>query len=385
MDDGKRPIGRPRNTFKQDYEVFLGGGMGAGGLAKPTVVSRYTFWVDHNPFATFIRRLVTRNNSFEIYKSGTPVGGGLYDPDPSSLADLYVSFDQSNDRPDEMFTKYEELNSRRIVLVPGSQPPPYFFNTTTIKQPVDPRYITDQGNFVYYAYGSNGQGLARTGVNDFVAQTFVPTSPLLTSLFLRDIFHIGDYTNPANFRDIIVELWDANRNFYANVGIIPKEYVQGSKPNNHTDANGNKITTATDTWVTASDSNKYWIEIQEVCFRPKLPIKLVPGQTYYIVIRHTSPTSSFLYGVGANTGSGGVYNENGRYIYGRAYSGTGVAGSNSVTPAPTNVSLCFTTQRNVGRTAITFYWGNGGYLWADPETFLGQFEFVKEDFDQAEI
>lgn len=385
MDDGKRPVGRPRNTFKQDYEVFLGGGMGAAGPATPAGVTKYTFWVDHNPFATFIRRLITKNNSFEIYKRGTPIGGGYYDPDPTSLADLYVSFDQSNDRPDEMFTNAAELSSRRVVVVPGTQPPPYYFNTTTVKQPVDPRYITDQGNFVYYAYGSNGQGVAKTGTSDFLAQSFIPTSPLLTSMFLRDIFHVGASTDPTLYRDIIVELWDANRNFYANVGIIPKNYVAGSKPNNHTDANGTRITTVTDTWITATDAQNYWIEILEVCFRPKQPIKLVPGQTYFIVIRHATPTASFLYGVGANTGNDGLYNGNGRYIYGGAYSGTGVAGANSITAAPANISLCFTTQRNVGRTAITFYWGNTGYLWADPTKILGQFEFVKEDFDQAEI
>ncbi len=384
MDDGKRAIGRPRNTFKQDYEVFLGGGMGGGGPVTQTGVTRFTYWVDHNPFATFIRRLITQNVAFEIFKSAT-LSGGIYFPDVGSEADLYVSFDQSNDRPDEMFTKASELSARRVVVVPGSQAPPYYFVTTTIKQPVDPKYVTDQGNFVYDAYGSNGQGIAKTGVNDFQAQSFVPTSPLLTSIFIRNLFHIGITSDPTRYRDIIIELWDSNRNFYANLGIIPKEYVQGSKPNNHIDANGNKITTAIDTYVTASDSLQYWINLDEARCIPAQPIKVVPGQTYYIVLRHTSPISDFLYAVGANTDSNGVYNGNGRYIYGAAYTGVGVAGSNSITAAGTNISLCFTTQRNVGRTAITFYWGNGSYWWDDPNFGFPHFEFVKEDFDQAEI
>lgn len=385
MDDGKHTIGRARNSFKRDYEVFLGGGSGAGGAVQPTVVKRYTFWVDHNPFATFIRRLITKNEDFTIYKAATPIGGGFYDPTIGTEADLYVSFDQSNDRPDEMFTDAAQLSSKKIVLVPGSQLPPYFFVTTTIKQPVDPKYITDQGNFVYDAYQSNGLGIAKTGTNDFVAQLFVPTSPFLTSIFLRDIFHVGSSTDPTLYRDIIVELWDANRNFYANLGIIPKNFQAGVKPNNWIDANGNKITTAIDTYITATDALQYWIEIAEARCIPKQPIKVVPGQNYYIVLRHATPTASYLYGVGANTGSDGLYNGKGRYIFGAAYSGTGVAGSNSLAATPTDVSICFTTQRNVGRTAITFYWGNGAYYWADPTVFKGQFRFEKEDFEQAEI
>lgn len=384
MDSGKRTIGKARNTFKQDYIVYLGGGMGGGGAVTQAGVDRYTYWIDHNPFATLIRRLITINHSFELWSSASWNGFG-YSAVYGTEVPLYVSFDQSNDRPPEMFTDAAELTSRRVVLVPPSQPPSYYFNTTTVKQPVDPRYITDQGNFVYYAYQSNGQGVAKTGVNDFQAQSFVPTSPLITSVFLRDIFHLGDYTNPARFRDIIVELWDSNRNFYANLGIIPKEFVAGSKPNNHTDVNGNRITTVTDTWVTASDSINYWIEIEEARFIPKQPIKVVPGQTYYIVVRHTSPIADFLYAVGSNANGLGTYNGLGRYIYGGAFSGVGVAGANTVTAAPANLSLCFTTQRNVGRTAATFYWGNPNFWWSDPNSGEAQFEFIKEDFDQAEI
>lgn len=381
MDDGKRSVGRPRNTFKRDYIVFLGGGMGSGAPLTITGKTKHSFWIDHNPFATVIRRLVTKNVSFEIWKLATPIGGGLYTEVPGSEADLYVAFDQSNDRPDEMFTDSGELASGRVVKVPPSIPPPYFFDTTTIKQPTDPKYITDQGNFVYYSYDGSGQGVARTGVNDFQAQSFIPTSPLLTSLFLRDLFHVGTSTDPTLYRDITVELWDSNRNFYANVGIIPKT----GPIDQYTDANGNLITTVSDSWIVGTDSVQYWVEIQEVRFVPAQPIKLVPGQTYYIIIRHATPTASYLYAVGSNSASGGGYNGKGRYIYGGAYSGTGVAGANSITAAPANVSLCFSTQRNIGRTAATFYWGNAGYFWVDPDQFKGQFIFVKEDFDQAEI
>jgi hypothetical protein len=383
METGKRTIGKARNTFKQDYIVYLGGGMGGGGAVTQAGVDRFTYWVDHNPFATSIRRLVTINHSFELWAEAFWNGFG-YGAVYGTEVPLYVSFDQSNDRPPEMFTADAEISGKRVVVIPPTQPPPYYFNTTNVKQPVDPRFITDQGNFVYYAYETGGLGITRTGVNDFVAQSFVPTSPLLSSIFLRDIFHIGDYNDPARFRDIIVELWDSNRGFYANLGIIPKEFIPGIRPNNHTDMNGNRITTATDTWITASDSNKYWIEITEARCIPRQPIKVVPGQTYYIVLRHTSPIADFLYGVGANT-SGGVYNGKGRYIYGGAFSGVGVAGSNTVTASPTDVSICFTTQRNVGRTAVTFYWGNPAYWWSDPNSGPAQFEFVKEDFDQAEI
>jgi len=382
----KNPIGRPRNTFKQDYEVFLGGGSGAGGAVTVAGTNRYTYWVDHNPFAAFIRRLVTENVDFTIYKSATPVGGGYYLPTLGTEADLYVSFDQSNDRPDEMYND-AEVSKKNIVKVPGSILPPYYFNTTTIKQPVDPKYVTDQGNFNYYAYVSNGQGIAKTGVNDFQAQSFIPTSPILSSVFLRDIFKVGTTSDPTLYRDIIVEIWDSNRNFYANLGIIPKEYIPGAKPNNYTDVNGNRITTAVDHFVTATDSNQYWIEIEEARCIPKQPIKLVPGQTYYIVIRHLSPTANFLYAVGANTDNTGQANGLGRYIFGGAFSGSGVAGSNTLSAAPANVSLCFTTQRNSGRTAVTFFWSNPAYYWNDPGQPAGkfQFQFVKEDFDQVEI
>lgn len=385
MDDGKRAIGRPRNTFKQDYEVFLGGGSGAGQLVTQPGITKYTFWVDHNPFATFIRRLITQNVYFEIFKTATNIGGGLFTGDAGSEADLYVSFDQSNDRPDEMFTAPVELAAKRVVLVPKATLPPYYFNTTTVKQPVDPAFVTDQGNFVYGAYANNGQGIAKTGVNDFQAQLFVPTSPYLSSIFIRDLFRVGSTSDHTLYRDIIVELWDANRNFYATLGIIPKEFIAGSKPNNWTDVNGNRITTAIDHYVTADDAIQYWTELEEARCIPAQPIKVVPFANYYIVIRHASPTAAFLYAVGANTDNNGNYNGNGRYIFGGAYTGVGVAGSNTVSAAGSNISLCFTTQRNVGRTAITFYWGNGAWWWSDPEVYKGQFQFVKSDFDQAEI
>lgn len=388
MNDGKASAGRPRNTFKKDYEVYLGGGSGAGSVVTIPGVNRYTFWVDHNPFAAFIRRLVTQNIDFTIYKSATPSGfPGTYFPTYGSEADLYVSFDQSNDRPDEMFLDPAQIAAKKVVLVPGSFLPPYYFDTTTIKQPVDPAYVTDQGNFNYYAYQSNGQGIARTGVNDFQAQSFIPTSPTITSVFIRDIFKVGTTSDPTLYRDIIVELWDSNRNFYANLGIIPKEYIPNVKPNNWTDINGNKITTVTDHYVTATDSNQYWVEIEEARLIPKVPIKVVPGQAYYIVFRHTSPTASFLYAVGANTDGSGQWNKQGRYIFGGAFSGTGVAGANTLSAAPANISLCFTTQRNIGRTAITFFWNNPAYYWLDPDSPAGrgQFQFVKEDFDQMEI
>lgn len=368
MDNGKNTIGRANNTFKQDYTLYLGGGLGGGGSPIPTVVTSYTYWVEHNPFAAFIRRMITENVSFEI----TSDSGGL------NAVDLYVRFDDSNDAPDEKFTDPIEIAAGRSVKIPKTQLPPYYFITNTIKPITDPRAVADQGFYVYSAYQTNGINVSTTTFA-YVAQSFVPTSPLLKEVFIKDIFRVGSTSDHTLYRDIIFELYDANRLFYANLGIVTKLF----SANNTVDVNGNKITTSVDTSVIADDAIRYWTNILELGIIPKVPIKVVPGQTYYIVARHTSPAASALYAIGSNTDTSGAYNGQGRYIYGAAYVGNGT----TVTAVGTNISLCFETVRTNQRTAVRFYWGNGGYYWpGDPSSvpaLAGQFQLIKEDFDEV--
>ena len=365
MDQGKNTIGRGNNTFKQDYTLFLGGGRGGGGGLVPTGVTNYTYWIEHNPFAAFIRRMITQNVSFEICSDSA----GLHP------VDLYVRFDDSNDAPDEKFTDPVEIAAGRSVRVPASQLPPYYFITNTIKSITDPRAVADQGYYVYNAYQSNGVPISTTSFA-YVAQSFVPTSPLLKEVFIKDIFRVGSTSDHTLYRPIIFELWDSNRNFYANLAIVRPQY----SANNQTDVNGNRVTTLTDTYVTADDSVQYWTNIVEAGLIPKVPIKVTPYATYYIVARHLTPTSSALYAIGSNADSSGNYNGQGRYIYGQAYVGNGT----TVTAVGSNISLCFETIRTNQRTAVRFYWGNPAYYWvADPVYLPGEFQLIKEDFDQV--
>lgn len=364
-DKGKPTIGKGNNTFKQDYVLFLGGGFGGGGSPVPTVVTSYTYWIEHNPFAAFIRRMITENVSFEI----TSDAAGL------NAVDLYVRFDDSNDAPDEKFTDPVEIAAGRSVFLPKAVLPPYYFITNTIKSITDPRAVADQGFYVYSAYQAGGINVSSTSFA-YVGQSFVPTSPLLKEVFIKDVFRVGSTSDHTLYRDLIFELWDANRNFYANLGIVTKLY----SANNTTDVNGNRITTLQDTFVTADDAIQYWTNILELGLTPKTPIKVVPGATYYIIARHLTPAASAMYAIGSNTDNFGNYNGKGRYIYGQAVVGNGT----TITPVGTDIDLCFETIRTNQRTAVRFYWGNGGYYWlGDPSTFVGQFKLIKEDFDEV--
>jgi hypothetical protein len=112
----KQPTGRPRNTFKRDFVLYVGGGFGGGGSAAATPSNRFSFWVDHNRFATKIRQLITQNTAFQIYADSGRV----------TRKPVWISIDQSNDKPDELIKAAVGggLNNT-LYIDPAVQVPPY--------------------------------------------------------------------------------------------------------------------------------------------------------------------------------------------------------------------------------------------------------------------
>jgi hypothetical protein len=83
----------PNNTHKQDW-AFVGGtlGMGGGGLLVTTPVTRYSFWLDFDPFDVKNLKIFTQNVFFAIYADS----GGNTPLIP------WIIIDQSNDITDSL-------------------------------------------------------------------------------------------------------------------------------------------------------------------------------------------------------------------------------------------------------------------------------------------
>lgn len=379
------PTGRQRNSFKKDFVFYSGGGLGGGGSAIAMPSQRQTFWIDHNPFATAIRQLIVQNVSFEVYSavvSGIPVA--------LSEVPMWLHIDQSNDCPPEIIQSAAEIAATRTLYYdpsinfPGTgirEVAPYTVTTQFLTNPADFNYQNDQGRYVYNAYAGGGFGMAKTGAGayDAILQSFVPTSPFLTGVWLKNIFRIGSTSDHTLYSDMNLNLYDSNGLFVAQIGKLSKRWplaYLNTPPVTGVGWNSAGFTTA-------DDGLQYWTTINEIHFIPNQPIAVTPGQTYYLGVRPDTYGATANYGVGANNnGAGGSYNGDGQYyLFGQAYTGV-LSGSNmtSLSAIGTKLSICFVTQRNVGRTAYTFSW-NVSPSYGYP-TALDQFKFIKEDFDQ---
>jgi hypothetical protein len=145
----KNPQGYPLAGYKRDFNLYIGGGSGGGGIATVTGTTRYTFWVDFSKFDVAIRRLITQNVSFEIWKDS-----GLMLPAP-----FYIDVGMSNDRPDDAIRAAISGGANNAVLIDSATtPPPYFLNINFLTQPTDSNYQTDQGRWNYPQYNGNGLG-----------------------------------------------------------------------------------------------------------------------------------------------------------------------------------------------------------------------------------
>lgn len=394
--------GVPQGGYKRDWTLYQGAGSGGGSGGTVTGTTRYTFWIDHSKFSVFVRKLITQNVSFNIYSDA-----GLTLPQS-----VYIGVSQSDDAPDAV------IRAQGLQIVPGTTPTPYFINTTFLTQPLDFNYQNDQGRYVYNAYAGNGLG---TGNNGKIVQSFVPQSPGLTGVWLRDLFHVGSLTDPLLYNDLIVELWATDKTVLARQ-VISKYALQVDP----TDSN-------VESYVTATDGLQYWYEFSQrrvrftqlqykvqsgdtlsiiaaaygmgtptlIGYNPQIAdpnvisvgqminlnppggvVKTIPGQAHYICVKQDVSSAAHHYGIGSNTGSGGSWDGNAStyYINGAAY--TAPYASTVLTAVGTNISICFATQRNNGRTAITFLWDSAAYYWYNPASFADQFRFVKEDTDR---
>lgn len=360
----KVPRGRPRNTFKRDYIFYAGGGLGGGATAILAPSNRHTFWVDHNRFATLIRRLETENISFELYASLT---GAV--PTVGSEKPVWIDISQSNDRPDQEIKDSVNLSvDNALYIDPAVQQPPYFINTNFITQPADANYQNDQGRWVYAAYDGNGFGL---GNSSKVVQSFIPQSPLVTAVWLARLYRSGSLADVTKYHDIIVEIWDTNKVLLGTATI--------SKLAHQLDAVDNNVE-----YYTNIGGTDYWIDLDEVRVRFGQGIAVTPGALHYICIKQDASTVAHDCAVGSNlkseTGLYGKSDGKERYLFGQAY--TAPYASTTLTSIDTTASVCFISQRNIGRTAITFLWDSPAY-WYDPASVTDQFRFIKEDFDQV--
>lgn len=365
------PAGRPRATDKQDYNIWPVAGRGGGGSVPYTPLSRYAFWLDHNEFATAIKKIIAQNVNFQVYSDNA----GIY-PVP-----FWVRIEQSNDCPPEIAMQASEISAGRTLYFSAASVPPYYLNTNFTSNPADFNYQNDQGRYAYFAYKGGGFGLARTSGFDAIFQSFVPQSPVLTGLWLNRLFRVGSQTDHTLYSDITVGLYDSSLKLVGIIGKLKKTYPlqYGNNPPVLFVDNG------TTYYVTADDAQQYWVDIDQIHFVPDKPLPLKPGDTYYIGVMPDTYGSAFNYAIGANSDPvTGNANGSGRYIFGQAFSANKTGSLfTSVSPIGTDLSICFVTQRNTGRTAYTFMWNVTPAYMYNPDIYRnGQFNVLKEDFDQ---
>jgi hypothetical protein len=382
----KRPRAIPLNTFKQDYNLIsLVGGRGGGGLPE-TGCSRFTFWVDYDPFDVQNRFLVTQNAAFEIWSDEY----GTYPIYP------HVIIGQSDDIPDEQVI-VGETSTGDSVGYPGIMAP-YYLNTKFTSQPANASFQNDQGRYTGAGYQGSGSGF---GSVNMLGQAFVPKQSQLTGFFFQELFHTNT-TDPTTFVSVKFELWDANHNFYAHLGTLQPTFnaTTGSAPTGLITDSSCTAYCNDISYDTATDGKNYWITLDLLGIELASGIAVTPGATYYIMVRATTLTSSDYYFLGNNVdGNSGLYSGKGRYT---AYDQLGVSvnahgvlaadGSstfyNLVDANSHNIDFPFITQGNVGRTAITFWWADQSspttlYWNGVPTGYLSnQFKFIHLDFDQ---
>ncbi len=376
----KKSAAIPLNTFKQDYNliVFVGGKGGGGGEA--TGVTRYTFWLDCDPFDINNRTLISQNVYFEVYEDS-----GLSIP-----ITPYIIVDQSDDIPDEQ-VKVGATSQGASVIIPNPAQPPYYLNTQFTSQPVNSQFQNDQGRYSLAGYVGQGTGFGNT---QMVGQGFVPKQAKLTGFFFEDLFHTNS-TDPTTFAPLVFELWSSSGTFLAHLGKLQPTYNAAVQPAGLTTDSSCTAYFNTLSYNTGTDGNKYWVNINQLHIELTSPVAVTPGVTYYIMVRQSPLGSANYYFLGSNVNSSNVYSGLGRYT---AYDLTGAAVSahaviatdgsgsfsNLVDANGHPIDFPFVTQGNIGRIAVTFWWANSptSYWNAPPSLLPGQFKFIHLDFDQ---
>lgn len=379
----KLQLATPLNSHRQDWEFFPflpGRGAVSAGAAG---VSRYTFWIDYDPFDISNRQLITQNFSFQVF-----IDSGLVPITPLIIAD------QSNDIPDEVVEQATlglptggSVSLARASITQPNVPaqanqPPYFIDTLFTSQPRDSNYQNDQGYYSIAGWKGFGIGF---GVTNMFAQAFVPMQPQLTGLYWQNIFHTNtpDHTT---YEQVNFELWTGT-GFYAHIGGLLPKYNPALGSNGFITDGTCEITCDDFSYLTGDDGNIYWTTLEQPSIRPNAPISMTPGQTYYLVVRLATLTASTYYFLGTNTTASGLYSGTGRYIFGSAYSAPdGVASYSQIVDANgTAINFPFITQGNVGRTAITFWWANianGSSNWWFGTPTTNEFKFIHLSYNQ---
>jgi|GEM_PF-6397895 len=375
----KRSAAVPLNTFRQDYNIIaFVPGRGATG-SSPTGVTRYTYWLDCDPFDIYNRSLISQNVSFQIFADSLL----------STAIVPYIIVDQSDDIPDEQVIVGPTSLGGSIILAPGQ--PPYYLNTKFLAQPINSNFQNDQGRYSMAGYVGQGTGFGGT---QMVGQAFVPKQSKLTGFSLAELFHTN-ITDHTKFFNLNFELWNSNKQFVAHIGTLQPTYNAAVQPSGLTTDSSCTAYCSGITYNICDDSIKRWITLNQVNIQLNSPVNVSPGQTYYIIVRQATLSTTNYYFLGNNTKSTGALSGSGRYT---AYDQTGAAVaahaiiaadgsstfSNVVDINGNPVDFPFTTQGNTGRIAVTFWWGNQStsYWSTPPQNLPGSFKFIHLDFDQ---
>lgn len=459
----------PNNTHKQDWALytFVGGRGGGGGVA--TTTTRYTYWIDFDPFDIQNLKMLSENLSFQIY------GDAFFD---YTLTPHYI-VDQSNDITDELiqanlptkagqsisvgtatinYPPFGYIDSLGVSLNPGVPPtssatevpvitgiaatdkanaqlttgttyyycvtaikggvesiasnvvsytptiklpspaitftnisgtnpatdyykvyrntvptftsgnlwldygntgqPPYFVNTTFTSQPTNNAFRNDQGNYTLKGYHNFGFGFGGTNM---VAQGFVPQQSMLTGFFLGAIFH-SNTTDHTTFYPLNFELWDANKTFLAHLGTLQPDFnLSKGAFGLTTDSSATAICNNL-SYNIGDDGVTRWTSLTQPTLKLNTPISLTVGATYYIVLRLATLSTTNYYFLGNNTDATSTRDALYYYPFANAFSANDGSStwSTIVDSNSKPITFPFLTQGNVGRYAITFWWGDIG-------------------------
>lgn len=361
-----RQIAYPNNSLRQDWDFYrYTGGLGGGGLVV-SGTSRYSFWLDLDPFNVKLRDLYCTNWSFQIFEDPDgiiPLNPAIIQTAYNDFTDELVESYTSTMSPGDSIAFGDPTGGSANLYLPTSQPP---YSTFTGFLPGEPgvsnNYWLDQGGWTYNAETKVGAFLPS---GQMLGQGFYANQPQLTAFGFYGVVNDGITTNPSQYTSVTFELWDFNQNFVAHLGTIQPQYDTNNPNGPLTMDDGFSISfdASKSTTATATDGVTYWTGLKEFIVFLGKPIDTTPGSIYYIFMRETNTALSGVYGLGINVDNSSVRDP--LYYYPFATCVLTADGSNSgwtdLTDANGNyANFAFRTYGNVARFGTHFWWANIG-------------------------
>lgn len=346
-----------------------------GNLTQGTTYYYCITWVNASTFAESLPSAVVSatptHGNLSIGIGFTPVVGAGY----------YVVYRNT-------INNFTAGNGALQVATYTAGQPPYYVNTTFTSQPKSGNFRNDQGTYTLAGYQQNGFGFGSTTM---VGQGFVPQQAQLTNAILGAVFHTNT-TDPTTYYPLNLELWDSAHNFIQHLGQVQPTFTPITfDPVTGIPTTGSLTGDASCTVhfldansIKATDGNWYWTNVDQISFQFTAPVSVTPGTTYYLILRQATLSASAYYALGMNTSNTSIRDPLHYYPFAPAITATDGSStwSTLVDANSKQITFPFVTQGNIGRYAVTYWWGNLGTVYWPGTPNSKEYAFLHVDYNQ---